>query len=174
MLACPGPAVYIYFSRAAYCSSSTGSSHSFEVSSPGTSTARWANQLSLAAPCQCLTLAGDVHDVARVELARGPAPLLIPAASAGDEEYLPAAAAGVVYMPVVAAAGLKGYVADADLLRAEHVQVALAYEYCAKALFSFPRGNTVVNSSLIVTAPFICSVVCIPGLQGFLLMERSS
>ena len=40
--------------------SSTGSSHSFSVCSPGTSTARCENQLSFAAPCQCLTPAGIV------------------------------------------------------------------------------------------------------------------
>ncbi len=43
---------------AAYASSSTGSHHSFEVSVPGTSSAMCWNQLSGAAPCQCLTLAG--------------------------------------------------------------------------------------------------------------------
>lgn len=41
-----------------YSSSPTGSSHSLLVFSPGTSTARWENQLSFAAPCQCLTPAG--------------------------------------------------------------------------------------------------------------------
>lgn len=41
-----------------YSSSVTGSSHSFEVSSPGISKARCANQLSEAAPCQCFTPAG--------------------------------------------------------------------------------------------------------------------
>ena len=41
-----------------YSSSVTDSHHSFEVSSPGTSTARWLNQLSGAAPCQCFTSAG--------------------------------------------------------------------------------------------------------------------
>ncbi len=44
--------------RGSYSSAETGSSHSLEVLSPGTSTARCANQLSLAAPCQCLTPAG--------------------------------------------------------------------------------------------------------------------
>ena len=34
------------------------SSHSVDVSSPGTSIARCENQLSSAAPCQCFTLAG--------------------------------------------------------------------------------------------------------------------
>ena len=47
-----------YYFSFPYSSSDTGSSHSLEVSSPGTSTARWANQESGAAPCQCLTPAG--------------------------------------------------------------------------------------------------------------------
>ena len=41
-----------------YSSSVTGSHHSLEVPSPGISTARWLNQLSGAAPCQCFTSAG--------------------------------------------------------------------------------------------------------------------
>ena len=41
-----------------YSSSLTASSHSLDVFSPGISKARWANQLSFAAPCQCFTLAG--------------------------------------------------------------------------------------------------------------------
>ena len=46
-----------YFSLP-YSSSLTDSSHSFDSFSPGTAKARWANQLSAAAPCQCFTLAG--------------------------------------------------------------------------------------------------------------------
>lgn len=41
-----------------YSSSVTGSCHSLEVFSPGTSTAMCENQLFLFAPCQCLTFAG--------------------------------------------------------------------------------------------------------------------
>ena len=48
---------FIYFNLL-YSSSNTASHHSFDVSSPGTSTARCANQLSGAAPCQCFTSAG--------------------------------------------------------------------------------------------------------------------
>ena len=47
-----------YHLSLSYSSSVTGSSHSFEVSSPGISNARCANQLSAAAPCQCFTPAG--------------------------------------------------------------------------------------------------------------------
>ena len=43
---------------AKYCASSTGSSHSLETSSPGKPNAKWLNQLSFWAPCQCLTFAG--------------------------------------------------------------------------------------------------------------------
>lgn len=52
-----GFGAFPYFSLL-YSSSVTGSSHSLEVPSPGISKARWANQLSLAAPCQCFTPAG--------------------------------------------------------------------------------------------------------------------
>ena len=48
---------YPYF-RLPYCFSSTGSSHSFEPFSPGTSIAKCENQLSGAAPCQCFTPVG--------------------------------------------------------------------------------------------------------------------
>ena len=49
------PSIYDNFP---YSSSETGSHHSLAVPSPGTSTARWANQLSGAAPCQCFTSGG--------------------------------------------------------------------------------------------------------------------
>src|SRR5699024_9273184 len=70
---CLSPYFYLYFTillhcaapqsaasqpRRAYSSSETGSHHSLRVSSPGTSRATWENQLSLAAPCQCLTSGG--------------------------------------------------------------------------------------------------------------------
>ena len=41
-----------------YSASETASSHSLEQFSPGTSSARWENQLSAAAPCQCFTSGG--------------------------------------------------------------------------------------------------------------------
>ena len=47
----------VYFSLS-YSSSLTGSSHSLLWFSPGASMAKWANQLSAEAPCQCFTLAG--------------------------------------------------------------------------------------------------------------------
>ena len=47
-----------YSTAIPYAASSTASSHSLEVSVPGTSTAKCENQLSGAAPCQCFTPAG--------------------------------------------------------------------------------------------------------------------
>ena len=52
------PPTAYYFPNLSYSASVTGSSHSLEAFSPGISKARWANQLSAAAPCQCFTLAG--------------------------------------------------------------------------------------------------------------------
>ncbi len=46
-----------YF-KTPYCSSDTASSHSLLPFSPGISTARWENQESGAAPCQCFTPTG--------------------------------------------------------------------------------------------------------------------
>ena len=43
-----------------YSSSVTGSHHSFKVSTPGTSIAKWLNQEFAFAPCQCLTFGGIV------------------------------------------------------------------------------------------------------------------
>lgn len=53
-----GDLPFVVHSIERYCSSVTGSSHTFSDSSPGTANAKCANHESLAAPCQCLTLAG--------------------------------------------------------------------------------------------------------------------
>ncbi len=55
-----GPLGPSYCPSLPYSASVTGSSHSFEVSVPGHSTARWLNQLPALAPCQCFTPAGMV------------------------------------------------------------------------------------------------------------------
>ena len=49
--------LFIYFNLL-YSASLTSSSHSLELPSAGISIARCVNQLSCAAPCQCLTSAG--------------------------------------------------------------------------------------------------------------------
>lgn len=48
----------IFYFNLAYSSGSTGSNHSLDAPSAGTSTARCWNQLSFAAPCQCFTSGG--------------------------------------------------------------------------------------------------------------------
>ena len=49
------PINYTSYFSFEYASSSTASHHWVREFSPGTSTARWENQLSGAAPCQCFT-----------------------------------------------------------------------------------------------------------------------
>ena len=99
----------------AYSSGSTGSSHSLEASSPGTSTDRCENQPSAAAPCQCFTPSGTFDHVAGTERARRLAPFLVPAASAHAHEQLPAALFGMMDVPMVAAARLERHVEDGHL-----------------------------------------------------------
>ena len=102
----------------AYASSLTGSHHSFLHSVPGTSTAMWLNQLSRFAPCQCLTLAGIVMTVPGWRLTAGLPLLLIPALAGRADQELASAGRGVMDVPVVAAARLKGDVCKKDgLLR---------------------------------------------------------
>ena len=69
---------------------------------------------------------GDVDNVALVQFACGLAPLLIPAAPGGAEQYLPAAADGLMDMPVVAAPRFEGHVADDDPFGGKHVQITVA------------------------------------------------
>src|SRR5699024_5526378 len=74
-----------------------------------------------------LDLGRDYHRIAGREGLRRLAPRLIPAAAGGAEQDLPAAFAGVVDVPVVAAARLKGDVGGRDaVLAAEGLQVAFA------------------------------------------------
>lgn len=58
VLLCCNAIIMLFYFNLPYTSSFTGSNHSFVPSTPGTSIARWLNQLSGAAPCQCLTLIG--------------------------------------------------------------------------------------------------------------------
>lgn len=60
-----------------------------------------------------LDAGGNGDDCAGQQLLSLLAPLLIPAAPRGAEQDLPAALCGAVYVPVVAAARLKGHIGDA-------------------------------------------------------------
>ena len=90
--------------------------------------ARWANHESRAAPCQCFDARFDDDDVARVQFARCLALGLVPAAPRGAQEDLTNLAAGVVDVPVVAAARLEGDVRDLCTLADQRLQVGLAGE----------------------------------------------
>ena len=53
------PSIYVKAAKVfSYCASDTSSSHSLDVLTPSGSMARWLNQASVTAPCQCLTPAG--------------------------------------------------------------------------------------------------------------------
>lgn len=73
-----------------------------------------------------LNTCGDVDYIAGVQLASRLALFLVVATTAGDEQNLPAAFVCVVNMPIIAAAGFKGYVANDNLVEREHVEIALA------------------------------------------------
>src|SRR5574340_1213580 len=71
---------------------------------------------------------GDLDDGPGLQ-ALGLLPLdLVPAAAGRAQQDLPAAAGGVVDVPIVAAAGLEGHVGDRDALGGEPLEVALPDE----------------------------------------------
>ena len=55
---------------------------------------------------------GNVHHIAGMKLAGFLTQFLVPAATADADQYLTAALAGMMDMPVVPAAGLKGDIED--------------------------------------------------------------
>ena len=82
----------------------------------------------------------NVDHITGMQLAGRLAPFLIVAATAGDEQNLATAFVCVVDMPVIAAAGFKGYVANDNLVERKHVKIALAYEiFCISFVFSSGR-----------------------------------
>ena len=70
--------------------------------------------LSRAMPM--LHICGNIHHIAGQKLARGFTPLLIPAFAGNTHEQLSAPFRGMMYMPIVAATGLKSHIGDIDLL----------------------------------------------------------
>ncbi len=70
---------------------------------------------------------GNVHNVAGMKLAGFLFLFLVPAAAADADQHLPAALTGVMDMPVVPAAGLKGNIEDRHLRSGERSQVRYSY-----------------------------------------------
>ena len=62
-----------------------------------------------------LNSGGDVDYITGMQLTGRLAPFLVVATTAGDKQNLPAAFIGVVNMPVIAAARLKGYIKNSNL-----------------------------------------------------------
>ena len=88
-----------------------------------------------------LYIGHNVDHIAGVQLLRLFAPFLIVAPACHADEDLPAA---LVDMPVVAAAGFKGYIEDFDLLRGDWRKIALPAEILCKAVIGAPMGNTML------------------------------
>jgi len=124
-----------------YRSASTGSNHSLEVFSPGTSSARWENQLSGAAPCQCFTPGAMLTNVARAQLPCRFAPFLVKTSTSHADEDLSTTAFGVMGMPVVAAAGLERHVVDTDLFGGKGREVALPDKVLCKCVVGGTDGK---------------------------------
>ena len=81
---------------------------------------------------------GDFHHVARLQQARGLAPLLIPSRAADADKHLHAL---VVDVPVVAAARLKRHVAHRHLALRQRRKVALADEILGVSLVWLALGE---------------------------------
>ena len=85
---------------------------------------------------------GNIYYIARAQLLCRFAPFLIKPSTSHADEDLPAVAFGAMDVPVVAAAGLKRHVADADLLGGKGREVALP----DKALRKCVVGGTYENA----------------------------
>ena len=84
---------------------------------------------------------GNVHYVAWMKLTRRFAPFLIEAHACHADKDLPAAAFSVMYMPIVAAAGLEGHIENADLLRGQRSKIALADKVLRKRIVGRTDGE---------------------------------
>jgi hypothetical protein len=80
----------------------------------------------------------DIDYIAGAQLAGGLSPFLVPASSASHEKDLPAL---MVYMPEIAASGLKGHIAYENPFRRQHVQVAGAGKILGIRFVLFPLGK---------------------------------
>ena len=90
-----------------------------------------------------LDLRGNVHHIARMQLLRSFAPFLIVAPACHADKDLPTALCGMVDVPVVPAARLKGDIVNANLCGGQGGQIAFPLKYCAKPSLDAPMGNTI-------------------------------
>ena len=84
---------------------------------------------------------GDVHAVAGAQFHGGLAPFLVIAPSGHAQQDLSAALAGVVDVPVVAAARLKGHIEDPYLLRGHRGQIALPHKILGEGVVGGADGE---------------------------------
>ena len=82
-----------------------------------------------------LYLRWDIDHIPRFQLLRRFAPFLIVSAPGSTEQNLTAL---VMNMPVVPSARFKGDIGNADTLRGQHFQIALAYEKLCVGIVFLP------------------------------------
>lgn len=107
----------------------TGPSHSVAVFRPGTSTARWSNQVS-SAVVPVLRIGWNVDDRAGKNRHRTVPRFLVPAASGNPDKHLPASVRRFVHMPVIPAAGLERHVRNGHLLARFRGEIAELVASC--------------------------------------------
>ena len=106
---------------------------------------------------------GDVDHVAGLERLRWLSPGLVPATAGHAEENLPAALLGVVDVPVVPAAWLKGHVINANLAGGEGLEIALPHKILGEAVVGCTDGE---DHFLLVKRLGVCCAVLRPNLLG--------
>ena len=83
----------------------------------------------------------NIHHIAGMQLLRFLAPFLVIASACGHQQDLAAALCGVMNVPVIPAAGLKGDVPDSHLCGGKHVQIALSCKILRECVVLFSHGK---------------------------------
>ncbi len=110
-----------------------------------------------------LDLRGNVHHIARMQLQRSFAPFLIVAPACHADKDLPATLCGMVDVPVVPAARLKGDVVNANLCGGQGCQIAFSAEILCKTVVGCTDGKH--HFTLVLCLGILCSVLC-PDFLG--------
>ena len=85
----------------------------------------------------------NIYCIARVQLLCRFAPFLIVTMPGHADENLSAAVFRMMNVPVVTAAGFKGYIVNTDLLRRKRCEIALPDKIFRKVIIGSPMGKTI-------------------------------
>ena len=106
-----------------------------------------------------LDAGGDVDHVAGMQFPGRLAPLLIVAVSGHAEQHLTAALLGLVDMPIVPAARLKGHIVHPHRTGGQGLQIALPHKILGKSIVGRADGE---DHRLLVPGLFVALAVCRP------------